>query len=53
MRFFPVEKDERGKNRTVLCTLRWITAEKEAVLFIICLVVFPFVLLGEILKQSK
>lgn len=26
---FPVERDETGKNRTVLCTLRWITAEKE------------------------
>ncbi|MGN0968480.1 MAG: response regulator [Oscillospiraceae bacterium] len=27
--FFPVERDGNGKNRTVLCTLRWITAEKE------------------------
>ena len=25
----PVEKKENGKNRAVLCTLRWITAEKE------------------------
>lgn len=25
----PVERDEHGKNRTVLCTLRWVTAEKE------------------------
>lgn len=25
----PVERDENGKNRTVLCTLRKITAEKE------------------------
>ncbi|MCI5902295.1 MAG: response regulator [Blautia sp.] len=31
--FFPVEKGENGKNRTVLCTLRWITAEKEEVEF--------------------
>ena len=29
--FFPVEKDERGKNRTVLCTLRWVTEEKEEI----------------------
>ncbi|MGN0981989.1 MAG: response regulator [Candidatus Limivicinus sp.] len=28
--FFPVERDAEGKNHTVLCTLRWITAEKEA-----------------------
>ena len=28
---FPVERDRNGKNRTVLCTLRWITAEKEEV----------------------
>ena len=27
--FFPVERDEHGKNRTVLCALRWITNEKE------------------------
>ncbi|MGN1041009.1 MAG: response regulator, partial [Candidatus Fimimonas sp.] len=27
--FFPVEKDERGNNRTVLCTFRWVTDEKE------------------------
>ncbi|MCI7795717.1 MAG: response regulator, partial [Lachnospiraceae bacterium] len=26
---FPVDKNESGNNRTVLCTLRWITAEKE------------------------
>ena len=29
--FFPVERYENGRNRTVLCTLRWITAEKEEV----------------------
>ena len=28
---FPVERDQSGKNRTVLCTLRWVTAEKEEV----------------------
>ena len=27
--FIPVERDKNGKNRTVMCTLRWITAEKE------------------------
>lgn len=27
--FFPVERDPDGHNKTVLCTLRWITAEKE------------------------
>ena len=27
--FFPVERDLDGHNKTVLCTLRWITAEKE------------------------
>ncbi|MGN1249140.1 MAG: sensor histidine kinase, partial [Candidatus Spyradocola sp.] len=27
--FVPVERDETGRNRTVLCTLRWITGEKE------------------------
>ena len=27
--FVPVERDESGRNRVVLCTLRWITAEKE------------------------
>ena len=27
--FFPVERDAAGRNRTVLCTLRWVTAEKE------------------------
>ena len=27
--FFPVERDENGKNRTVLCTLRSVTREKE------------------------
>ena len=25
----PVDRDEQGKNRTVLCMLRWITSEKE------------------------
>ena len=29
--FIPVERDEAGTNRTVLCTLRWITADKETV----------------------
>ena len=29
--FFPVERDEAGKIRTVLCTLRWVTAEKEEI----------------------
>lgn len=29
--FFPVERDEKGKNRTVLCTLRSVTAEKEEI----------------------
>ncbi len=29
--FFPVERDTNGRNRTVLCALRWITAEKEEV----------------------
>ena len=28
---FPVERDQSGKNRTVLCTLRRVTAEKEEV----------------------
>ena len=28
---FPVERDEAGKIRTVLCTLRWVTAEKEEI----------------------
>ena len=28
---FPVERDENGKNRPVLCTLRRVTAEKEEV----------------------
>ncbi|MGN0794881.1 MAG: hybrid sensor histidine kinase/response regulator [Aristaeellaceae bacterium] len=28
--FVPVERNQHGKNRAVLCTLRWITAEKEA-----------------------
>ena len=27
--FIPVERNKNGKNRTVMCTLRWITAEKE------------------------
>ena len=27
--FIPVERDENGRNRTVLCALRWVTAEKE------------------------
>ena len=27
---FPVERGDDGKNCTVLCTLRWITAEKQA-----------------------
>ena len=27
--FLPVQRDETGRNRTVLCTLRWVTAEKE------------------------
>ncbi|MGN1350365.1 MAG: hybrid sensor histidine kinase/response regulator, partial [Anaerovoracaceae bacterium] len=27
--FIPVERDENGKNRTVMCTLRSVTAEKE------------------------
>lgn len=27
--FIPVERDKNGKNRTVMCTLRSITAEKE------------------------
>ena len=29
--FFPVERDKNGRNRTVLCTLRWVTAEKEEI----------------------
>ena len=29
--FFPVERDEAGKIRTVLCALRWVTAEKEEI----------------------
>ena len=28
--FIPVERDENGRNRTVLCALRAVTAEKEA-----------------------
>ena len=28
---FPVERDEAGKIRTVLCALRWVTAEKEEI----------------------
>ena len=28
--FIPVERDENGRNRTVLCALRGVTAEKEA-----------------------
>ena len=28
--FIPVERDENGRNRTVLCALRTVTAEKEA-----------------------
>lgn len=27
--FIPVARDQNGRNRTVMCTLRWITAEKE------------------------
>ena len=27
--FFPVERDANGKNLSVLCTFRWVTAEKE------------------------
>ena len=27
--FFPVERGEDGRNRSVLCTLRWVTAEKR------------------------
>ena len=27
--FIPVERDQNGKSCTVMCTLRWITAEKE------------------------
>ena len=27
---FPVERGDDGKNCTVLCTLRWVTAEKQA-----------------------
>ncbi|MGN0492076.1 MAG: response regulator [Acutalibacteraceae bacterium] len=28
---FPVERDQSGKNRTILCALRWITAEKQEI----------------------